>query len=100
MRTARVFLAVLLVGCTYDQHVALLATQQLPVPGTGPVVLRAAHGGNVDLIDQDTHRTLYNGLVTVGDDVTLDAAAHTVKVRGLVVSNDLRPGDVVQITFD
>ena len=99
MRRALLLIAVTAAGCTHDLNVGLLATQQLPVAAGKPVVLRAAHGGLVNLIDQTTHRLLYNGLVTVGDDVTLDPVAHTVKVRGLVVSNDLRPGDVVQITF-
>jgi hypothetical protein len=92
--------ALLVAGCAHDRGVGLLATQQLPVDGGQPVVLRASHGGTVNLIDQTTHHLIYNGPVTVGDDVVLDAAGRAVKVRGLTVSTELRPGDAVQITFD
>ena len=100
MKWPLVLAVVAVAGCTHDRNVGLLATQRLPVDAGKPIVLRAAHGGIVNLLDQSDHRLLYNGLVTTGDDVTLDPAAHTVKVRALVVSNDLRPGDVVQVTFD
>ena len=93
--------AAVLVGCTHDLDLRQLETQRLPVAaGPEPITLRAVHGGLVNMTDQNTWRVLYNGFVTVGDDVTLDAAAHTVKVRGLVTSDDLRPGDVVQVTFN
>ena len=99
MNRALLLIAVTAAGCTHDLNVGQLTTRQLPLAVGKPVVLRAAHGGSVNLIDQTTQHVLYNGLVTVGDDVTLDPVAHTVRVRGRVVSNDLRPGDVVQITF-
>ncbi len=100
MRRAGLGLALVLAGCTYNLHVRALATQELTVPAGHLTTLRADHGGIVHLIDQTTHRPLYNGLVAVGDDVTLDPATQTVAVRGLVAANGVRPGDVVQITFD
>jgi len=90
----------LVASCTHDRDVGVLVTRDVPLDGGQPVVLRASHGGTVNLIDVTTHHLIYNGPVTVGDDVVLDAAGHAVKVRGLTVSNELRPGDVVQITFD